>query len=267
VLARYDSGELATPLIWSQTSAVSVVPPNTRVARVRMLSFGLGGGNGPGFDAISLVALGMPSLSVTDISAVEGSSGVQSAAVPVQLSCSSTLPVQVNYFTSDGTATAPSDYQATFGTLTFQPGEVAKTVPAPVLGDTVSEGNETFFLNLANAVNAGIADAQGQITIPDDEVSLKIADTSVIEGNSGIANLVFKATLSGPTTVPVTAGYSTMNDTAQAGTDYNAASGTLVFSPGETSKDVVVQVLGDTEVEPNEKLYVNLDIPVNAVLL
>jgi hypothetical protein len=78
--------------------------------------------------------------------------------------------VTVDFTTGDGTATAPSDYAATDGTLTFAPGETAKTVTVQVNGDTRKEPNETFNLNLANATgNATIADGQAVGTIVNDD--------------------------------------------------------------------------------------------------
>src|SRR5206468_2091058 len=59
-----------------------------------------------------------PSLSIDDVSTVEGDSGTQGASFTVLLSAASGRPVTVNYATADGTATAGSDYAATAGTLT-----------------------------------------------------------------------------------------------------------------------------------------------------
>ena len=58
--------------------------------------------------------------------------------------------VRIDYATSDGTATAGSDYRATSGTLTFGPGETAKTISVPVLDDSHHEGAETLTLTLSN---------------------------------------------------------------------------------------------------------------------
>ena len=60
------------------------------------------------------------------------------------------IPVQVDYATSDGTAHAGSDYRAASGTLTFRPGETAKTISVPVLEDSHHEGYESMTLTLSN---------------------------------------------------------------------------------------------------------------------
>src|SRR4029077_19523448 len=58
--------------------------------------------------------------------------------------------VSVHYATSDGTATAGSDYTAASGTLTFANGETSKTFTVAVTDDTAVEGNETVNLTLSN---------------------------------------------------------------------------------------------------------------------
>ena len=68
----------------------------------------------------------------------------------VTLSRAASGEVSVDYATKDGTATAGEDYTATSGTLTFAPGETAKTVSVAILDDAVDEGKETFVLRLSN---------------------------------------------------------------------------------------------------------------------
>src|SRR5207244_3305810 len=60
------------------------------------------------------------------------------------------VPVSVDYATSDGTATAGSDYTATSGTASFEPGQRTFTFTVPVLTDTIVEGDETVTLTLRN---------------------------------------------------------------------------------------------------------------------
>ena len=86
-------------------------------------------------------------LSVADAEAVEGEGPV---TFTVRLSEAAVDPVEVDYATADGTATAPADYTATSGTLTFAPGETSKTVSVPVLDDAIDEGTETFTLTLSD---------------------------------------------------------------------------------------------------------------------
>ena len=85
-----------------------------------------------------------------------------------------------------------------------------------------------------------------------------MADVSILEGNDGNSNLEFVVSLSSPVEEEVTVNYSTSDDTAIAGTDYIAKSGSLTFAVGETEKTVTVEIVGDTEIEPDETFFFNL---------
>ena len=108
----------------------------------------------------------LPALSVGDVSLREGDSGTAELMFVVTLDKAATSRVTVNYATTDGTATAGSDYAALAGKLTFAPGETSKMVHVAVKGDTVVEANETFSLTLSGARGTTIADATavGQLT-------------------------------------------------------------------------------------------------------
>jgi ribosomal protein L35AE/L33A len=215
-----------------------------------------------------------PSVSIADVAVSEGNSVTKSATFTVTLS--SAVPaggqVQVSYATSDGTATAGSDYVAVAPTvLTFNPGDKTKTVNVSVNGDTVVEANETFFVDLSNPQGATLADNQGQGTIVNDDIlpAISISDAVVTEGNSGTVHAAFVVTL--PNAVPaggqVQVTYATADYTASAGSDYVAiAPTTLTFTAGQKSKTVMVTVMGDTVVESNETFTVNLSNPVGATL-
>ncbi len=88
---------------------------------------------------------------------------------------------------------------------------------------------------------------------------MQIGDATVTEGNSGTTTAVFTVTLTPTSTQPVTVTYATADGTAKAGSDYTAASGSLVFPPGQSSMTIQVSVLGDTTDEPNETFTVTLN--------
>ena len=102
---------------------------------------------------------------MADATVTEGNSGSSNASFTVTLSAASGQTVTVAFATSNGTATAGSDYTATNGTLSFAAGETSKTIPVAVLGDTVNEPNETFTLTLSAATNATIADNSAVVFI------------------------------------------------------------------------------------------------------
>src|SRR5690349_11086016 len=90
---------------------------------------------------------------------------------------------------------------------------------------------------------------------------LSIGNASVTEGDSGTTTAQFSVGLSAASDFTVQVHSATANGTATAGSDYSAASGTLTFAPGETSKPLDISVDGDTLVEPNETFTVTLDTP------
>ena len=112
---------------------------------------------------ISTTVLGPAALTVADARVDEAADAVLDFAVTLSRASSGT--VAVAYATADGSATAGSDYTATAGTLTFAPGETAKTVTVAVLDDAHDEGEETLTLRLSAATGAVIADGEATGTI------------------------------------------------------------------------------------------------------
>ena len=211
---------------------------------------------------------GLPSLTITDSTLTEGNTGVANMVFTVRLSAASAQTVTVNYATANGTATAPQDYTATSGSLTFAPGSsLERTVSVPVVGDLVSEGPETFVVNLSAPTMATIADGQGVGTIVDNDGAPSLAINSVIitEGTSAV-NAIFTVTLSSTSGQTVTVNYATADGTATAPQDYTATAGTLTFAPGTTSQTITVVIPVDLIDEPTEAFTVNLSGAVNATI-
>jgi hypothetical protein len=82
--------------------------------------------------------------------------------------------------------------------------------------------------------------------------------TAILEGNTGTHQAVVTVTLSDAHPNGVSVNYSTADGTAIAGSDYKAVSGTLTFAKRETSKTILVPVIGDRLPEPDETFFVNL---------
>jgi len=108
-------------------------------------------------------------LAVADASVLEGNRGTRRLDLTVTLSQSSADSVTVNYATANGTAVATQDYAAASGTLTFQPGETSRTISVSIKGDRKREANETFSVQLSNAVGATIDDGVATVTILNDD--------------------------------------------------------------------------------------------------
>lgn len=215
--------------------------------------------------AAASAAADAPSLAVSDAMVTEGDSGTKIALFTVSLSAASAGPVTVDYATADGSATAPGDYAATTGTLTYAPGELSKQVAVAVVGETLDELHETYSLDLSNPVGATLGDPRGAGTILDDDpqVSLSVDDVSAPEGRQSAA---FTLSLSRESGKIVTVAYATGDGSAAAPGDYTSRSGTIIFMAGETSKTVSVALVNDALVEPDETFTLTLSSAFNATL-
>ena len=213
----------------------------------------------------------VPSITIGSFSGLERNPGfATSFPFRASLSNPSYQTITVNYTTADGTAVAGSDYTATSGTITFAPGETVKDIFVPVTPDQVYEPDETFSVVLSSPTNANLGSPStgtGTIRNDDAQPTISINDLTVSEGNAGIAEHFFTVSLSNPSSETVTLSYTTANGTALVtDNDYEPGSGTLTFTPGQTSQTVRVLVIGDTKFEPNETFTVNLSNPVNATI-
>jgi hypothetical protein len=193
------------------------------------------------------------------------------ATITVERTGGSDGAVSVQYATSDGTATANSDYTATSGTLSWADGDSAdKTFTIPIANDGTDELDETVNVTLSNpSGGASLGNPSSAVlTIADDDAqpTISISDISQAEGNSGTTSFSFDVTLSKASGQTVTVDYLTADGTALVGGDYQAASGTLTFAPGETTRSFSVMVNGDTQDEPTETFVVNLSNPSGATI-
>ncbi len=202
----------------------------------------------------------------------EGDDGYIPTYFVVSLNEPGYLPVTVRYATVDGTATlADDDYLAASGVLTFAPGEVQKAILVYVKGDTRVEPDETFSLQLSDPVNAVLGDVSAAVaTIANDDAGPTISYSTgvrVAERDSGPWTLSVPVALSVPSSETVTVDYATADDSATvAGGDFVAASGTVTFAPGETSKTIEITIVGDLNHEEDERFFIQFSNPSNAAL-
>lgn len=108
----------------------------------------------------------MPDLSGVDLDVLESAG---QASVVLSLSRASGYDITVDYATADGTATSPADYGAVSGTATIQAGAPSTTVTVPIVNDALMEPDETFTLELSNALNAVLTSPSATVTILDDD--------------------------------------------------------------------------------------------------
>src|SRR5262245_175893 len=119
----------------------------------------------------------------------EGNLGTSTANFLVKLSPSQPGVVTVDYTTSDGAATAGTDYVATSGTLTFQPGETLEPIPVTVNGDLAAEDEEDFHMTISDSSGADIySSAVGQMDILDDDSVRQVLPNAYV--TDGMVNAV-----------------------------------------------------------------------------
>jgi hypothetical protein len=202
------------------------------------------------------------SITIDDVTPLEANSGTTTANFVVHLSANAPSGgVTVDYTTQNGSATAPADYTAASGTATIAGGTSTAVIPVQIVGDTLSEGNQTFTVKLSNPSTGNtIADDAATGTIIDDDPlpSLRVNDVSVTEGNTGTRNATFTVTQSAVAGRDVTVHYATSDSSARAPADYTPVSGTLTIPAGSTSRTVTVPVRGDTIDENSETFNLNL---------
>ncbi len=111
----------------------------------------------------------VPSISIADVSVVEGNRNSKRMTFTIVISSASTQSITVRYATANGTATSGSDYSSTSGTARISAGRTSTTINVTIFGDQTVELNETLLVNLSNAVNATIGDNQAVGTIVNDD--------------------------------------------------------------------------------------------------
>ena len=125
----------------------------------------------------------VPAVSVAAATLTEGDSGTAAMEFSVTMSASSATTVSVDYATADGTATAPSDYEAASGTLDFPAGTTSQTISVTINGDGDVEASETFTVSLSNPDNASIAQGSATGTIINDDATTGVFGLDVRPDN------------------------------------------------------------------------------------
>ena len=191
-----------------------------------------------------------------------GGAGYSTAYVTVLRTNGSSGIVSVNYFTMDGTAMAGGKYVNTSGLLTFGDGEMSKTITVQVYNTATVESPEYFSVLLTNAAGGAtlISPTAATVTIYNTNtgIAFTTATNTFIE-TAGYANINVLRYNNTNGTVTVT--YSTTNGTAVAGTNYQAASGTLTFGPGASQASIQIPLIYDTNATGPLQFTVGLSNP------
>ena len=219
-----------------------------------------------------------PRLSINDVSMNEGNAGPATFTFTVSLSAPAPAGgVTFDIATADNTASvADNDYAAKSLTgQTIAAGNQTYQFNVAVNGDASIEANETFAVNVSIVSGATVSDGQGLGTIlNDDSPVLSINDVAASEGDTGTTTFTFTVTSSLPAPAGgITFDIATADGAAQDDTpltednDYLARDLTAqTINAGNTTYTFEVTVNGDTLVEGNETLFVNVTNVTGAVM-
>ncbi len=206
----------------------------------------------------------LPAASILDFSSttytvIEGNRAVE---IAVQRTNDLSSAVAVQVATTNLTAKAGLDYVETFAQVTFLPNETRKSVIVPILNDGLVESVETFRVTLNNPEGGASLGSRAAATvrITDNDLGLQVELASYsVKEDAGSALLRVARRDDG--NYPVSVDYTTADGTALAGKDYVGASGRLTFAPGETLKQVSVDLVNDTVPGPSKTFRFNLQSP------
>jgi len=174
---------------------------------------------------------------------------------------SAAAAVSVNYATTDGTAVAGTDYTSTTGTLNWAENDsTTKTFSVPISDKTPFTGSRAFAVALTDPSSGGNIAAPGSATVAisgadstsSGELELSQSSFSISEAAKSMQVTVNRV---GGSSGQVTVHYATSNDTATAGKDYTAASGTLTWEDGDASSKTFGIALSDAVAYSGTKTF------------
>lgn len=237
----------------------------------------------------------MPVLSVNGVRVAEPASSYDYADFTFQLDEPVTVDTRIYYFTTDGSASAGTDYTDVSTYTTISAGDDSATVSIRVNSDSAVEGDETFSLVVTGGIGitldggAAALIAEAEILDEDDTISTgspgegsaatqimgpesasstlptaTVYDITTIEPNSSYEYAEFLIALDRPATTPVTLYYYTQDVSAQDG-DYADYRTSVTISAGYQSTVIRVPIYADSLVEGDEEFDIVFYNPQNAV--
>ena len=204
----------------------------------------------------------LPSLSIKDATTLESAGRIK-----FTVSLSEVFPgnlVSLSYETMPSSASADLDYASSVGTASISAGEATTEIVIKIVNDTLIEDDETFFVKISNPINATIDENRARATATikiDDLPSLAIANATAADN----AELIkFTVSLSEAFVGnPVFFDYATRPISASADIDYTSVSSTTSISAGDTTTEIVIALIPDTNTEGDEVFEVKISNPVN----
>lgn len=254
---RFGGIPAASFTVDSNLQITAVAPPGTGTVDVRVTNLnGESDTSGPGDDFTYVAPL---SISIRDAEGAEGS------MLWFETQLSGPAPeggVSYTVSTQDGTAVRDEDFNASSQNLVIPEGQTGMFFGVWLHSDALTEGDETFFVNLTNVTGAVIADAQATgviFDVPAPELSL--GDVSVAEGDSGVTTIVVPVDLSTPAPLEgVVIQYELADVTASRleGDYIHDVVPVLEILGGQSHGEIAIQIVGDTRFEPDETFLVRV---------
>ena len=233
---------------------------------------GAGAGNGNFTGGQAYTVNRQPGTIQFSAAAYNAAESAGAATVTVTRTGGSFGAVSATFNTSDGAATAGSDYTAvTNFAVTLADGDAApKTVTIPVTNDSLNEPEETVNLALSGVTGGATLGSPATAT-------LTITDGDPAGGGVGFSSDTYQAaegcvavqitvTRTGDTSRAATVDFATQDVTATERGDYTTALGTLRFLTGETTKVITILLSADSYAEGTEMLTITLSNPAGGAV-
>jgi poly(3-hydroxybutyrate) depolymerase len=222
---------------------------------------------------------GLGTLRTNTVSITDNDAGVQFVSASVSVDEASgmvqvgvvrcddgTLPVTVDFATTDVTATSGLDYTSITTALSFAPTERWKLVSIPILNDGLKEVNETFRITLSNPTNGTLGVTKTTtVTIVDNDGGLQFESATYSVAEDAGAVLI-NVTRADDTNSAASLDYASGNVTAASGVDYTGTTNTLAFAPGEMTRLISIPILNDGITEATKTFRVTLSNPTGGLL-
>jgi predicted extracellular nuclease len=240
---------------------------------------------GPGTASFTTAALPAGAHTVTAVysgaGAAEPSTGV--ATVVVHSAPTSTLIVSssnpsvmgqpVTFTASATSSVAGPGIPLTVGSIAYMEGGVLLwTVPLGATGSatfttsSLPVGAHDIVATYMDGTDYLVSSATLTQQVLPPAISINDVSVREPERTRTTASATFTVTLSNPSPQAVLVRFATANGTAKAGSDYVAASGTVTFAPGETTRTIAVTILSNGKREATETFFVNLSAATNATI-
>ena len=201
-------------------------------------------------------------ISPTSVTVTEAAGASRTATYKVALAARPTAEVTVALASADETAATVLPAELTFATDNWEAGQ---TVTVTGVDDSLhnrveTQERRTEIRHTASGGGYGSVTGKLVVTVTDDEAApaFSVADASVVEGDTGTADLSFVVTVSPAAAYDMVVTRQTSDGTAKSGADYTGILGARRVSKGETSKTFTVKVAGDEVDEGDETLFLTL---------